>query len=354
MQPVPEYAMSIPQASATAFAVLALAFAPAGAAKFKVLNFWGVGGFAHGARYSCNTLIDSLAKVMDVTVDKTDQATAFTAANLAQYNVVVMNNVTEPGKKLNVDQQNALLDFMKKKGLVAIHGAADTKGTWPAFTSYIGGELSSHGVGVAAMNVEKSNCHHPLLTGLPAQSSLNEEWYAYKTNPRITPGVQVLLTLDEATCANCTKMPGGDHPIAWTKVDPAGGRTFYLAMGHFDHVWQRDAFSRNMLKNAILWAGGEGVATVEPNTTGCATGVAAPSLGSGGISIRAGMGSLQVDFASEGVHEIRVYALTGEQVEHRTVRGASKVAIEGLQSGALYTVSVSFREGRRSRLVAVP
>jgi hypothetical protein len=243
---------------------------------------------------------------------------------------------------------------MKTKGLVAIHGAADTKGTWPAFSAYLGGELSTHGAGVATMNVEKPNCHHPLLAGLPAQSSLNEEWYAYKTNPRITPGVQVLLTLDEASCANCTKMPGGDHPIGWTKVDPAGGRTFYMAMGHFDHVWQKDAFSRNMLKNAILWAGGEGAATVEPNANGCATGVAQRALGATEVDIRAGAGSVLVEIAAEGDHEILVHGVAGGRVERRVAKGASRLSIEGLRGGSLYAVSVATPKGRHARLVAVP
>jgi type 1 glutamine amidotransferase len=337
-------------------AALALAAAPAGAAKFKALNFWGVGGFAHGARFSANTLMDSLAKVMDVTVDKTDQSTVFTTANLAQYSVVILNNVTEPGKKLNTDQQAALLEFMKKKGLVAIHGSADTKGTWAAFTTSLGGELSSHGVGVADMNVECANKRHPLLAGLPAQNSLNEEWYAYKTNPRITPGVQVLVTLDEASCTNCTKMAGGDHPIAWTKVDPAGGgRMFYMAMGHFDHVWQKDAFSREMLKNAILWTGGEGIATVTPDPAGCATGTISPvpfALKDAVIAI--GIGSLRVDIAREGAHEVRVFTLAGKTLHRRVGRGPARHAIEGLQSGAIYTVSITTRKGRESRLIAIP
>lgn len=336
-------------------AALALAAAPAGAAKFKALNFWGVGGFAHGSRYSANTLMDSLAKVMDVTVDKTDQATAFTATNLAQYQVVILNNVTEPGKKLNTDQQAALLDFMKKKGLVAIHGSADTKGTWSAFTSYLGGELSSHGVGVASMNVECANRKHQVLSGLPIMSSLDEEWYAYKTNPRITPGVQVLLTLDEASCANCTKMPGGDHPIAWTKVDAAGGRMFYLAMGHFDHVWQKDFFSKNMLKNAILWTGGEGAASVDPDPSGCATGTAAPGILFGkDFEIRAGTGSLQVDIAQDGAYEIRVYTLGGRRLYQRAGQGPAYHAFADLEPGTLYSVSVMTLKGRQARLIAIP
>lgn len=333
----------------------ALAALPAGAAKFKVLDFWGVGGFAHGSRTAANTLLDSLAKVLDVTIDKTDQATAFTAANLATYQVVLLNNTTEAGKILNVDQRAALLAHMKTKGYVGFHGAGDTKGTWPEYTTYLGGELSSHGGGIATLNIDPCNKAHPILEGIEATVKFDEEWYAYKTNPRLSPNVQILYTLDESSCPNCTKMPGGDHPIAWTKTDPAGGRTFYYAMGHGNSIFQRNVFSINMLKKAILWAGGEGAARIEPSGAGCATGIGSTAFNPGSdLEVRAGRASLEVEVGTEGLHSVRIHTLDGRRAAERKGTGAVRHSISGLKSGTLYSVVVTSPKGQRSRLVAVP
>lgn len=341
--------------AAWALAAALAAAVPSQAAKFKVLNFWGVGGFAHGSRTAANNLLDSLAKVMDIEVVKADQATAFTAANLAQFQVVFMNNTTEPGKIMNVDQRAALLDFMKKKGFVGVHGAGDTKGTWPDYTAYLGGELSSHGGGIATLNVECASKEHPILAGLPAQIKFDEEWYAYKTNPRNSAGVSVLFTLDEASCPGCTKMPGGDHPIAWTKVDPAGGRTFYYAMGHGNSIFQRNAFCQNMLKQALLWAGGEGNQTY-PAATGCGpvgTKSAGPAFGKG-LEIKAGRGALVIDVAADGEHTVQINSLDGRRIARRSGTGNVSHAVGSLKSGTMYSVVVNTFRVRHSRLVVVP
>jgi type 1 glutamine amidotransferase len=331
------------------------ATAPVQAAKFKVLDFWGVGGFAHGSRTAANTLLDSLAKVMDITIDKTDQATSFTTGNLANYQVVILNNTTEAGKILNVDQRAALLAHMKTKGYVGFHGAGDTKGTWPEYTTYLGGELSSHGGGIATLNIDPCNKAHPILEGVEATTKFDEEWYAYKTNPRLSPNVQVLYTLDEASCPGCTKMAGGDHPIAWTKTDPAGGRVFYYAMGHGNSIFQKNLFSINMLKKAILWAAGEGVATIQPSGSGCVTGVESPIFApAADLDVRAGLASLDVEIGTSGSHKVQVHTLSGKRVDERSGSGIARYSFAGLRSGSLYSVSVTSSKGKQAKLVAVP
>ena len=336
-------------ASAIAFT----AASPIHAVKYKALDFWGVGGFAHDSRPAANTLLDSLAKVMDITIDKTDQATAFTTANLAQYQVVIMNNTTEPGKILNIDQRAALLGFMKTKGFVGFHGSGDAKGTWPDYTAYLGGELSTHGGGIATLNIDPA-CeakNSDILKGLPTQIKFNEEWYAYRTNPRLTPGVQVLFTLDESTCPNCTTMPGGDHPIAWTKTDPAGGRTFYYAMGHGNSIFQKNEFAKVMLKQAIQWAGGE----LPLKPSGCGTGLEpmAKSVETM-VQVKAGRASMVVQIGREGVHSVRIHSLTGKSIANLSGNGIRSYAFDKLESGALYSVVVTTGKISQSNLVAVP
>src|SRR4051812_29112114 len=93
--------------------LLALLPAQAPAAKFKVLDFWGVGGYAHTSRPIANSYLDTLGKTMDFELTKTEDPKAFTVENLAQYKVLVLNNSTELGKILDTTQRNALMGFMK-------------------------------------------------------------------------------------------------------------------------------------------------------------------------------------------------------------------------------------------------
>lgn len=84
-----------------------------------MLDFWGVGGYPHTSRPVANAYLDSLSKIMDFELVKTEDVKNFTKENLAQYKVVVLNNSTELGKILDTTQRIALMDFMKVKGVVA-------------------------------------------------------------------------------------------------------------------------------------------------------------------------------------------------------------------------------------------
>lgn len=329
----------------TAILLAGIAAGGAGAqGAFKVLDFWGVGGHAHGSRVFANNFLDSLSKAGVFQVDKSDQASAFTPANLAQYRVILLNNCTELGKSLNPDQRAALLDFMKRKGVVGWHGSADTKGSWPEYTAYVGGQLSGHGIGMAKVNVDTGAAKgHAVVAGSLAPPSINEEWYAYNVNPRATAGVRVLYTIDESTCDACTKMSGGDHPVAWTRQDPLGGRFFYTALGHMDVLFTTNAFNKELLRKAILWAGGGGSTVVRQ------TGISAP----GPVEAGSRGGVLCVDVERAGRYRVELRTLDGRVAARRDGHGTRTLTFEGLALGAVYAIFISGTDGRLLRLVTV-
>ncbi len=337
-------------AAGLAFGML---FGPAcSQAKPKVLDVWGVGDFAHGSRFSANTLLDSLAKAMNFELVKTDQASVMTAANLAQFSVVILNNTTQPGKVFNVDQRAALLGYMNKHGFVGFHGSADTKGSWPEYTAFLGGELSSHGVGMATLNLDTGLYakNHPILQGLAPAESIHEEWYAYRTNPRLATGVRVLYTLDESSCINCTKM-GGDHPIIWVKDAPEGGRTFYYAMGHFDDAFTKNAFCKTVLARAISWASNCTINSPICDPLSIHQGPDAP--GATGPNITKGSRSLTVQTGDPGYHKIVLLTLSGRQVGSKSGNGPQSYLFENLKSATVYSVVTISKAGRHARLVTV-
>jgi type 1 glutamine amidotransferase len=352
LQPASRYALAAGLAAAV--------FAGEASAKPKVLDFWAVGGFAHGSRTAANTLLDSLAAAMGFDLVKSDQATVMTAANLASYDVVILNNSTESGKIFNTDQRAALLAYMDKKGFIGFHGSGDTKGSWPDYTTYLGGELSSHGGGIATLNLDTSAYAKasPLVKGLPAQTAFDEEWYAYKTNPRNAANVKVLYTLDESTCPNCVKMlppNASDHPVVWVKEPAGGGRTFYYAMGHGDNIFKKNAFTIGLLARALEWT--SGCAIKDAKTSVCAGVAVRPEraqAGASGPAIKNGAGSLSVETREAGAHRVELMTVGGKRVGVRTGAGVQSYTFSNLRSGAVYSVVVYGKTGRVARLVAVP
>ncbi len=337
---------------ATALAVGMMIGSASSQAKPKVLDFWGVGGFAHGSRVAANTFLDSLATAMNFELVKTDQASVMTEANLAQYSLIIMNNTTESGKVFNVDQRAALLAFMNKKGFVGFHGSGDTKGSWPDYTTYLGGELSAHGGGIAKLNIDTGNYakNHPIMQGIAPTISFDEEWYAYKTDPRLATGVHILYTLDESSCPNCTKM-GGDHPIIWTKDGSAGGRTFYYAMGHGDNIFKTNAFCKTILARAISWASSCQINSSICNATAIQkTPDAARSMGP---NVTNGFRSLTIQTPEIGAHQVEILTLSGKRVGLKSGTGAQSYTFGNLKGSTVYSVVLVTKTGRHASLVTV-
>lgn len=343
------------KAPAVLLAALIAGFAavPSQAQKFRVLDFQGVGGFEHDSREVAGLLMDSLAKLGDYMVDHAKEATVFTAANMAKYQVLVFNNSTKAGDIFNVDQKKVVLDFMKTKGFLGFHGAGDTKGTWPEYSTFLGGELSSHGGGDAEVNINPDPLlkTHPVTEGSPAQYVLSEEWYSYRTNPRLAPGVHVLFDINEDKCPRCNKM--GDHPIVWVKGDPAGGRTFYMAMGHGKHQFQRIVTNKVLIKQALLWAAKE-LPLGLPTATGVGDARVTGAAPRYEMKLQTGQASLTVETGREGPHAITLSTLDGKIVGRRSGSDARAYTFDGLRSGSLYTLMTTTSLGSHSRMVAIP
>src|SRR5690242_11366266 len=115
------------------FRFLALLFAlgaTAQAASYKVLVFSATAGFRHDCIPNGIAAIQSLGATNNFAVDATEDATAFSDANLTQYKAVIFLCTT--GDVLtNAAQQNALQNYVAAGGgWVGIHSAADTEYQW--------------------------------------------------------------------------------------------------------------------------------------------------------------------------------------------------------------------------------
>ncbi|HEY6725206.1 MAG TPA: ThuA domain-containing protein, partial [Polyangiaceae bacterium] len=177
-----------------------------------------------------------------------EDATVFSDAGLAPYNVLVMLSPT--GDILDAAQQAAFERYIRAgNGYVGIHAASDTEFDWPWYGALVGAFFDVHpDIQQATLIVEDRA--HPSTAHLSETWVRTDEWYGFRTNPR--PDVTVLISIDEESYDAGESEMDGDHPIAWYH-EYEGGRSFYTALGHTSESYSEPEFMAH-LKGGIEWA----------------------------------------------------------------------------------------------------
>ncbi|MGX1273375.1 ThuA domain-containing protein [Streptomyces phaeoluteigriseus] len=221
-----------------------------------VLVFSKTAGFRHDSIPDGIAALKELGGTDGFTVHATEDAGAFTPANLRRYDAVVFLSTT--GDVLDDTQQRAFEDYIHRGGgYVGIHAAADTEYDWPFYGGLAGAYFQSHPA-IQPATVEVEDHAHPATSGLPQSWIRTDEWYNYRSNPR--DRAHVLASLDESSYTGGTM--GGDHPIAWCQ-DYQGGRAFYTGGGHTKESYTDPVFRRHLV-GGILYAVGEIQADCRP------------------------------------------------------------------------------------------
>ena len=201
-------------------------------------------GFRHESIAAAREMMSSLAvSTGQFTVTATEDIPLITRGVLSNYDVLFFA-LTTGELPFDLDQKNAILDFVSGgKGFLGVHSATDTLYEWPEYGQLVGAYFKEHPwTRTASVIVEDEG--HPATAGLGSRFSLNEEFYAFRDDPR--PRVHVLLRLDTASVG-----ASGDYPLAWTQAYGAG-RSYYNALGHFPETW-RDARFQRQIVGAIQW-----------------------------------------------------------------------------------------------------
>ncbi|MGW5177888.1 ThuA domain-containing protein [Streptomyces sp. NPDC004082] len=222
----------------------------------RVLVFSKTAGFRHDSIPEGVAAVRELGAENGFAVDATEDATAFTPANLARYEAVVFLSTT--GDVLDPAQQSAFERYIGRGGgYVGVHAAADTEYDWPFYGGLVGAYFRSHpAIQPARVLVEDRG--NPATSHLEATWDRTDEWYDYRSNPR--DRVHVLASLDESSYTGGSM--GGDHPIAWCQTY-RGGRAFYTGGGHTKESYTDPAFRRH-LSGGIRYAVGDAQADCRP------------------------------------------------------------------------------------------
>lgn len=188
-------------------------------------------------------------------VEATADASAFTFANLARFDVVVWNNT--PGEVLGAGQRAAFEEFVRNGGGCAAlyRAAAGPRANdlpWPWWREMIGTQLRPGTNQPVRAPLTVVDGEFPSTWDLIAPGwTLDVTWPDWTTDPAATPGVTVLLAAVIERCA---------RPLSWHR-EFRGGRLFYSALGGEAAVFQ-DAMFRRHLGGGVKWA-----AFHSPNTT---------------------------------------------------------------------------------------
>ncbi|WP_329109531.1 ThuA domain-containing protein [Micromonospora sp. NBC_01699] len=225
---------------------------------YQVMVFSKTAGFRHDSVGAGISAIEELGRENGFRVDATEDAGAFTAANLAQYEAVVFLSTT--GDALNSEQQAAFEAYIRGGGgFVGVHAAADTEYDWPWYGGLVGAWFDSHPATQPA-TVRFEDRANPSTAHFAPTWTHTDEWYNYRTNPRAN--VKVLATVDESTYSGGGM--GADHPITWCQ-EYDGGRAWYTGMGHTAQSFAQENYTK-MLLGGIRLAADQADADCRPET----------------------------------------------------------------------------------------
>ena len=214
----------------------------------RVLVFSKTAGFRHSSIEPGIAAIKKLGQDNGFIVDATEDATAFTDANLKRYRAAVWLSTT--GDVLNPTQEAAFERYIQAGGgYVGIHSATDTEYEWPWYGKLAGAYFNGHPNNPNVRKgtfrvVDKSD---PSTQGLPERWERTDEFYNFRN---IQPDLHVLVDIDEKSYEGGTN--GDRHPMSWYH-DFSGGRAWYTNMGHTDATFTEAPFLKHLL-GGLRWA----------------------------------------------------------------------------------------------------
>lgn len=187
--------------------------------------------------------VKKIGKQNNLFVTVSDNPADFNFLNLSRYGAVVF--ISAGPRVLDSIQKNAFKQYIRSGGgFVGVHSIADRN--WPWYMSLIGGTEANHPEPQEGFvtNVSHGN---PLFDIENELWIIKDEFYNFRD---LHNDINVVLSIDEASYS------GGEvaknHPVCWYR-EYDGGRSFYLALGHFSYHYS-DRVYLNYIEKGIVYA----------------------------------------------------------------------------------------------------
>ena len=215
----------------------------------SALIFSKTAGYRHGSiSTGISAITDKLTSKGLLNTTASEDASIFTASALSHYNIVILLHTS--GDFLTDDQLGALQEYMRSGGGVfAIHGAAAGVPSSDWYGNLIGAHFDMHPDPESGA-VFVADPAHPIIAAQTPPKNWMDEWYNFKSHPSDNSNLQILLRGDTTNFTGGKH--GDDHPLAWCQKFE-GGRSAYIALGHFDEAYG-DEWFMGMMERGVLWA----------------------------------------------------------------------------------------------------
>jgi len=136
-----------------------------------------------------------------------------------------------------------------------IAGYMASREAWPWFANFIGTVFSGNSWPPLPAKLDVDDPVHPATTGLPVSYlSPSNEWYSWNPDPRLSPDIKVLMTLDASNYPIGFKntLTRGDIPVVWSNTKY---KMLYTNMGHGSEIFTSQS-QNQFFEKALLWLGG--------------------------------------------------------------------------------------------------
>jgi type 1 glutamine amidotransferase len=325
----------------------------------KVLVYDHPGWFVHPDIGVIDDHLKKMGTDNGFTVTVSSDPKVFDSATLAQYQVVVLNNISEMGTSVKVTaQRNAFQKWIEGGGgVVAFHGSGVVRKTWDWYIKLLGTDWYYDAfMQEARVFIPPEAKEHPISVGALQEGKLTDEWNNFMVNVDTVSGISVMLAIDESSydpthkknASEGDNVPGfrmADpqgrwvHPISWIREGGLAGkgRVFYSCIGHdlnsFGSVFATQHFLR-----AIQWAGGQ---------LGATTGLSGRGewLLPGKVASPLRMLGSQVEWTAAGAYVVEFFSPSGRKALAIAGTGPGLHSLRGRLEPGLYQIRIRTQAG---------
>lgn len=297
----------------------------------------------------------------------------FSAANLANYQVVILSNNDGVHRFIAGTARNNFQTYVENGGgLLAVHASSAFIEQWTwldnALVAKFQGPHQSNGPSAdLKQDAEGSKTEteaRGIVKDLTAPLGFRDEFYQFNANnPRGKTGVSVLLTVVEATSTAPFSSPmGADHPVTWIKT-VGKGRVVHNSLGHsfgggHNVYTQKTNYLKNFTYTSLRYAAGDFLGCMNTNytefhadytksdSTACKT-LKTTSVVFNNDAKHSGLplvsqnenGSLvRVEFLKEGPNAITITDISGKRVFQKTGSGKETYSVPTPRKSGIYIV----------------
>lgn len=345
--------------------------------KRVLVYFYGYGGSDHQNTPTYASYFMTLGAAHGFTADTTQSQSVFTAANLANYQAIVLFSAYNFGTNMTAGQKAAVEGWYKgNRGIACFHQCVKNLwgGNYPNwYDSLMGTQYQTWaGFGSGPVYVNASVQGTDLAMGLSSAGvttpyaadftqKWDDEWYTYTAVPGATVlggKTKLIWTTKRGdhTFGSNFVAPGETQPMAWAR-EVNGGRFVLNSVFHRDAPrTSTNAALRQFIDGAFVGtlryiAGYTGCmdnkyAEYNPKATHPGTGACVTLLGTGirfsGIDANRAVAwrEMDVSVTTPGPHKIEVFGADGKAIQTRNGSGPKTYGFEGMRASGIHFVRV--------------